>query len=275
MLAVAFVLASCTKEQIVQDAAMTYPSELTIDNWEQFVNAPDEVLERIQQAEMKNVVHTPVKGDDFDASRVVSGSLLLGEVQVRGLNINTPTAFLGGTLVRMTLGTTSSTGTSSATPFFQGQNWFLTNIPNSQICFYHQGNLSGTFSSTEWLNGVSTFDLVLIQRHIANIAPFTQLWQYVAADANGDGLINETDVNIIRELILGVRSNLPPMAVGAYNQPVAYFPQGDYDAFQSNLPPNLPYLTWFYSALTCSPSGNNDTDRYAIKRGDLNGSWAY
>ena len=275
VLALALVLASCTKEQIIQDAAMTYPSELTIDNWEQFVTAPDDVLERIQLAEMQKVTHTPVKGADFDQSRVVLGSLLLGEIQVRGMGINTPTAYLGGTLVRMTLGNTSSNSTSSPTPFYQGQNWFLTNIANSQICFYHQGNTTGTFSGTEWLNGVSTLDLVHIQRHILNITPFTQLWQYVAADANGDGLITDTDINIIRELILGIRINLPPMVPGGYNQPVAYLPQGDYDAFQSNLAGNLPSLPVFYNWLTCHSSANFDTDRYAVKRGDLSGNWAY
>lgn len=57
--------------------------------------------------------------------------------------------------------------------------------------------------------GVSTFDLVLIQKHILGIQTFTSPFQYVAADINGDGKINTIDLVILRKLILGVNEEFP------------------------------------------------------------------
>jgi hypothetical protein len=274
---IAFVLASCSKEELVPDASQGYPAEMTIDNWEQFVDAPDEVLEKFAAKEREQAKRFQIEGNnDLDASRVILGGWLLGEVQALGSGIVPASNYLGGTLVRVTQGSTSSNNVSSSAPFYMGQNYFVTNLIPSQICFYHQNNTSGTYAQSEWMNGISTLDLVYIQRHINGTSGyvFTQLWQYVAADVNGDGNINSTDIDIIRDLILGIRSDLPAMASGAYNQPVAYFPQGDYDDVQANLSTYLPYLTWFYAVLTCQAS-NGDTDRFAIKRGDLNGSWSF
>ncbi|MEL7401640.1 MAG: hypothetical protein AAFN68_13860, partial [Pseudomonadota bacterium] len=179
-----------------------------------------------------------------------------------------------GTLVQMV--GTSSTGNSFSdpAPFFSGQNWFISNLLPANLCFYHQGITSGSYPQTEWVNGVSTFDLVVIQRHILGITPFTELWQYLAADVDGSGVVDGTDINIIRDLILAIRTDLPPMLTGTYNQPVIYFPQGDYAALQANLAANLPFITSFYPVLTCQ-ANNTDSDRFAIKRGDLNGNWVF
>jgi hypothetical protein len=276
LVTILFVAASCSKDELLQDQTKAYPAEMTIDNWEEFVDAPDEVLEKFHQAEMAKVKRSAVEGDNFDANRVVLGSLLLGEVQVQGSGFNPNTTYLGGTLVQLTQGGASSSAFSSSTPFYMGQNWYTTNLVPSTICFYHQGVTSGSFPYSEWMNGVSTLDLVYIQRHI-NGDPgyvFTELWQYVAADADGDGNIDSDDIDIIRELILGIRTELPALSSGSFNQPVAYFPQGDYASVQSNLSLYLPYLTWFYPVLTCQ-ANNSDTDRFAIKRGDLNGNWSF
>ncbi|WP_420571445.1 hypothetical protein [Kordia sp.] len=253
-----------------------YPEKITIDNWEEFVYAPKEVIEHFNQEELKlKKARKPIKAPDFDEKRLVLGSLLLGEVQVLGDGINPNTTYLGGTGVRITAGNTTANAVSAATPFFQGQNFFLSNL-NGLMCFYHQNNTTGNYSFAEWVNGVSTLDIVLIQRHILGLQPFTELWQYVAADANGDGSVTVADLNVIRQLVLGVTSNLPPMATGFYNQPVIYFPQGDYDTVNANLASNLPFINTFYPVFTCQTTiANTDTDRYAIKRGDLNGSWNF
>ncbi|KXK38077.1 MAG: T9SS type A sorting domain-containing protein [Saprospiraceae bacterium] len=56
-------------------------------------------------------------------------------------------------------------------------------------------------------NGVSTLDMVFIQRYILGIDTFT-VYQKVAADANDDGKITAADLTEIRKLLLGIKPRL-------------------------------------------------------------------
>ncbi len=53
------------------------------------------------------------------------------------------------------------------------------------------------------LNGFTSFDLLLIQKHIIGSRPFTEFDQLIAADINRDGEINVADVAEGRNVILG------------------------------------------------------------------------
>lgn len=53
------------------------------------------------------------------------------------------------------------------------------------------------------MNGVTTFDQVLIQRHLLDIKPFNTIYQYVAADINLSGSISTFDIVLLRRMILG------------------------------------------------------------------------
>jgi hypothetical protein len=55
----------------------------------------------------------------------------------------------------------------------------------------------------DYLNGVSTLDLVLIQRHILSINRLDTPYKLIAADVNKDGLIATSDLVELRRLILG------------------------------------------------------------------------
>jgi hypothetical protein len=63
--------------------------------------------------------------------------------------------------------------------------------------------------SDEMMKGVTTLDLVLIQRHILDIQPFEAPEQYLAADINGSGDITSLDILILRKLILGIEDSFP------------------------------------------------------------------
>lgn len=63
------------------------------------------------------------------------------------------------------------------------------------------------YKNDDFINGVSTFDLVLIQRHILGLEVLTSPYKYIAADANKDGKITASDLTEIRKLILGVKEN--------------------------------------------------------------------
>ncbi len=56
------------------------------------------------------------------------------------------------------------------------------------------------------LNGVSTFDLVLISKHILGVRPFDSAYKLIAADANRSGSVTTLDLIQIRKLILGISS---------------------------------------------------------------------
>ncbi|MEO6132136.1 MAG: T9SS type A sorting domain-containing protein [Saprospiraceae bacterium] len=58
-------------------------------------------------------------------------------------------------------------------------------------------------------NGVSTLDLVRIQKHLLGIEPFVSPYQYIAADANNSQQVSAIDLLEIRKLILGIYSEYP------------------------------------------------------------------
>jgi len=63
--------------------------------------------------------------------------------------------------------------------------------------------------NTNPLNGITTFDLVLINKHILGIAPFNSPYQHIAADVNKSGTITAFDLVHLRKLILNLISDFP------------------------------------------------------------------
>ncbi|MEP7268926.1 MAG: T9SS type A sorting domain-containing protein [Saprospiraceae bacterium] len=57
--------------------------------------------------------------------------------------------------------------------------------------------------------GVSTSDLIAIQKHILGITPLESMDQFVAADVNNDGDISSIDLIELRKLILGIYDQFP------------------------------------------------------------------
>lgn len=59
------------------------------------------------------------------------------------------------------------------------------------------------------LPGLTTYDLVLISKHILSIEPFLCPWQMIAADINCSGSITSFDIVTARKVILGIVDTLP------------------------------------------------------------------
>jgi hypothetical protein len=59
------------------------------------------------------------------------------------------------------------------------------------------------------LNGVSTFDLLLISKHILNIQPLQNFYQILAADVNRSSSVTTFDIVEIRKMLLGIYDSLP------------------------------------------------------------------
>ncbi len=62
---------------------------------------------------------------------------------------------------------------------------------------------------TDKTNGVTVIDMVIIQRHILGIVPFTTAHQYFAADLNLSGGISTFDLVQLRRMILGIETSNP------------------------------------------------------------------
>jgi hypothetical protein len=58
-------------------------------------------------------------------------------------------------------------------------------------------------------SGLTTFDLVLISKHILGLEPLHCPWQLVAADVNCSSSITTFDIVNARKVILGIESNFP------------------------------------------------------------------
>ncbi len=69
------------------------------------------------------------------------------------------------------------------------------------------------------LNGVTTFDLVLISKHILGIDLFYSPYQSIAADVNSSGTITALDLATIRSLILHISDEFPNGKSWVYDPP--------------------------------------------------------
>jgi Secretion system C-terminal sorting domain/Dockerin type I domain len=55
---------------------------------------------------------------------------------------------------------------------------------------------------TDWYNGVTTFDIALMSRHVLDIEPFTSPYKLIAGDVDKDGFIDASDILLTRKLVL-------------------------------------------------------------------------
>ncbi|MCC6411579.1 MAG: HYR domain-containing protein [Saprospiraceae bacterium] len=74
------------------------------------------------------------------------------------------------------------------------------------------------------INGVTTFDLVLINSHILNIQTFDAPYKTIAADANNSKTVTTADIGVLRRLILGILDTLPGQRTWVFVDSAYVFP---------------------------------------------------
>ncbi len=127
----------------------------------------------------------------------------------------------------------------------------------------HESNYSiAPYMIDSYLNGVSTIDLVQIQRHILGLERFTSPYKIIAADSDNNGRINGTDLVELRKLILGVTTELP-FGQQAWRLPI------ESQSFADPASP-FPYKETINVEDHNAPSDNQNF--IAVKIGDVNGS---
>lgn len=77
----------------------------------------------------------------------------------------------------------------------------------------------------DWLNGVTTADIVKIQKHILGTDELSSPYQLIAADVNDSKTISARDIADLRKLILGVTSTLPTPSSWKFVDANFVFPQ--------------------------------------------------
>ncbi len=88
-------------------------------------------------------------------------------------------------------------------------------------------------------NGVTTYDLVLISKHILNTEPLDSPYKMISADANKSGSITSFDIVELRKLILGVYVELPNNTSWRFVDSSFVFPNPQ-NPFQTGFPDTIP-----------------------------------
>ncbi len=90
-----------------------------------------------------------------------------------------------------------------------------TNITKTDNNGFFQFNVDGNSNyqlsaelDDSYLNGLTTLDIVIIQKHLLGIKKLKSPYKLLAADANQDHKITASDILLLRKLILGVKSKL-------------------------------------------------------------------
>jgi hypothetical protein len=113
------------------------------------------------------------------------------------------------------------------------------------------------------LNGVSTFDLVILSNHILGNLTLDSPYKLIAADVNNSGSISTFDIVALRKAILHMTDSFP-------NNTSWRFIRADYDFPNPNNPfaEPLPESVWLDDMGHDMPAQNF----VAVKIGDLNGN---
>jgi len=120
------------------------------------------------------------------------------------------------------------------------------NLTDAQGYFYidNSGPLSNDFyiipeRDDNPLNGVTTYDLVLISKHILNTEPLDSPYKLISADANKSGSISSFDIVEFRKLILGIYTDLPNNESWRFVDSSFVFPNPQ-NPFQTGFPETIP-----------------------------------
>jgi hypothetical protein len=129
----------------------------------------------------------------------------------------------------------------------------------SFLAFWRKTYLISPSSAGDFMNGVSTLDLILMQRHILDIKKLDNPYKWIAADVNNDGKISASDLTELRKLILGVTPSF------------AKNPSWRFPIKSQTLDLNNPFN--FKEIIAFNTSGEYmDSDFIAVKIGDVNGN---
>lgn len=119
------------------------------------------------------------------------------------------------------------------------------------------------FRNDNHLNGVTTFDIVIISKHILAIDPLDSPYKRIAADVNRSGSITTLDLIQMRRLILNIYTEFPDNTSWRFIDQDYVFPQ-----------PENPWVEFFPELININDLIGEELNAgfIGIKIGDVNGS---
>ncbi|HRI01250.1 MAG TPA: T9SS type A sorting domain-containing protein [Saprospiraceae bacterium] len=114
--------------------------------------------------------------------------------------------------------------------------------------------------SDDMLNGVSTADIVMIQKHLLGLQEFNNPFQYIAADVNLSKSVTTKDIADIRKLILGIDTKFEHAKSWRFLDA----------SYQFQSVNNCLYENWQETYRINQLSSDLKMDFVAVKLGDLN-----
>ncbi|WP_170110545.1 peroxidase family protein [Flavilitoribacter nigricans] len=112
-------------------------------------------------------------------------------------------------------------------------------------------------------NGLSTLDMLLIQKHILGLEPLDSPYKMIAADADRSGNVSVQDILAFRRVILGLNSEFPNNTVWRFVPASLRF-----ESPENAITEELPEVLNFNNGL----GGGFNQDFIAVKIGDVNSS---
>ena len=113
------------------------------------------------------------------------------------------------------------------------------------------------------INGVSTFDIIQIQKHILGTDLLESPYQQIAADINASGTISTIDLIRLRKLILGIDTDFGENTSWRFVLGAFEFPEGE-NPLQVDFPEYVDFAS--------EHAANYNSGFVAIKVGDVNNS---
>lgn len=253
-----------------------YPKEITMNNWEEFIHAPQKVIdyhiEKERQLNQSAAIQnknscSPLLTNLNSPESICNLGFLCGKV--KGYNGNWK--FINNVDVTM-----DQCATKSCKKRMTHNNYYLADDYGIQLCMDYASNA---------VEGITQLDLLAIARHTNNIERFTTARQYLAADANRDGIINVNDINLLQSISIGNFAEWPN------SDNIIFVKFIDYSDIQNQItPPTFVPLSLngetdslneidqsllSYVGQTPSCLSKNFINRRAIKTGDVNGTFSF
>lgn len=118
--------------------------------------------------------------------------------------------------------------------------------------------------ATNDFNGVSTLDIVLVQRHILFLSTLNNMAEVIAGDVNNDQKVSASDVIHLRRTVLGLVENFPQVSKYSLLKASSVEAEGTNTDFNS-----------FYAQWNASDYPLSTLDLVIISRGDVNQTTAW
>lgn len=167
-----------------------------------------------------------------------------------------------------TVKTVDSQPLSETKIIVEGGETHLEQVTNEEGKFYFQNlGLYNDYSVVgermeQQMSGISTLDLVLIQRHIMEIEKLHDPFSLLAADVDNSGKINSLDLENLRKLILGTLDTFPG------NKPWKFVREN-----LSHIDPENPWAENMAFQFENLDTNGLNTNFTGIKTGDVNHSY--